>query len=303
MQKIENITNSLHITWLLTHYCNFSCRYCPLEYHIKEAPVPTLDELKEHYYRFIVPFKNKDRNIVLWFVGGEPAKVPDLPAFCKFLSKQNDKIFRIGFNSNGSATTEYYDEILKYVQEIGFSMHFAQIKHKPWLKKLVSLADKYRNKIHFCVMYDVGYEDKVLWSFNLLRKYNLRSDLLMLSGKKEWGTYTKKQYDYMTKFGTNNPYNTLIADGIPYSDFDFKNKLNDNFTQFKDWKCHVSSQHLYIRDEKLYAGMCRRLVLGELRSDKEMIQMDSLICDGRRCSCTGDLRSTKYAPNEISISN
>ena len=302
MRKIENITNSVHISWTITSYCNFSCRYCPPEFHVKDGKIPDLAQLKKIYYK-LSSHLNKNDNVIMWFVGGEPSRVPDLIDFCKFLSEQNDRYFKIGLNTNGSASYDYYDNLLKYVHEIGFSMHFAFIKHKPYLKKLVKLTKKHRNKVHFCVMYDTKYEEEVKYSIDILRKHKIRSNLLILTGGEDWGTYTEEQFSYMNKFSTNDPFKTLLLDGEPYSDFEFKNLLEGDKNRFKNWKCFVPSEHLFIRNNKLYAGVCRKEFLGELLSDKDTIKKSFTICDGRPCNCTADLRSSKYAPNEINISN
>ena len=83
---------------------------------------------------------------------------------------------------------------------------------------------------------------------------------------------------------------------ILYSDFEFKNLLEGNKNRFKNWKCFVPSEHLFIRNNKLYAGVCKKEFLGDLLSDKDTIKKSFTICDGRPCNCTADLRSSKYAP-------
>ena len=294
MQKIKNITNSLHITWAPTYNCNFSCKYCKPEFHQKDAPVSSLEELKTIYYK-ISQFINSDKTTVIWFTGGEPSRVPALTDFCKFLKTQNKPI-KIGINSNGSASFDYYNELLKYVHEIAFSVHFDFIKYKAYFKKLIKLVPKYKNRIHFCIMYDTKYREQVLRSITLLKKYNIRFNLLRISGSgiNTWNSYNKEDQILMSKDSSNDPYNTMLIDDEKYySDHEFKNILNNDYQRFKNWKCSVSSEHLFIKYNTLYAGQCEILNYGNLLT-QEIIPQKQVICDGRACSCTADLRVTKH---------
>ena len=63
MQRIENITNSIHISWIPSFNCNFSCRYCAPEFYQKTAPIASLKQLKIIYYK-LQPFIDNKKNIV-----------------------------------------------------------------------------------------------------------------------------------------------------------------------------------------------------------------------------------------------
>ena len=300
MQRIENITNSIHISWIPSFNCNFSCRYCAPEFYQKTAPIASLKQLKIIYYK-LQPFIDNKKNIVFWFTGGEPSKVPDLLDFCKFLKSEN-KSFKIGITTNGSSSFNYYYELLKYVHEIAFSVHFDFIKYKAYFKKLIKLVPKYRNRVHFCIMCDPKYMDQVIHSVNLLEKFNIKFNLLRIAGTPlddiERNFDIPSQYeDFILKYSSNDSFKTLLVDGVPYSDHEFKNLLNNDYTKFKGWVCHVPSEHLFIRYDTLYGGECKRVRYGNLLTDK-ILPKDYIICDGRRCTCTGDLRTTKYELNK-----
>ena len=297
MDKIENLTNSIHISWIPSFNCNFSCRYCDSEYHQKDAPISSLDQLKTIYYK-LYPFISDKENIVIWFTGGEPSKVLNLFEFCKFLKLQNKSV-KIGINSNGSASFDYYKNLLKYVDEIAFSVHFDFIKYKPYFKKLIKLIPYYSNRIHFCIMCDFKYMDQVKHSVKVLEKFKVKFSILRISGS-AFKTLPEDE-EFILQYSTNETSKTILVDNkILYSDHEFKNSLNNKYDLFNNWKCHVSSEHLFIKYDTLYAGECGIINYGNLLKD-DIFRKDYIICDGRRCNCTADLRATKY--NEISQIN
>ena len=54
----------------------------------------------------------------------------------------------------------------------------------------------------------------------------------------------------------------------------------------------MPQHHLYVAGSKLYAGMCQRKYYGDLLEDVKTID-NYVICDGRRCTCSADLRASK----------
>ena len=288
MGKIESLIDKLTITWYPSFNCNFSCAYCASWLHQKNAYSPSLQDL-EKIFNALKAFFPKDRNTNIWFAGGEPSQISHLPDFVNLIKKDNN--IEIGLNSNGSASFEYYDNLFQNIDLANFSVHFDFINYRAYFKKLIRLYEKYEQKISFSVMVDKRYFDDVKKTCALLKKYKINHSIIKIRGKGSFNQYSKEEIDFINQYKSVGRPNTVKVNGKNYTDYTFSN-LFTSYNNFKDWKCYVPQHHLYVAGSKLYAGMCQRKYYGDLLEDVKTID-NYVICDGRRCSCSADLRASK----------
>ena len=287
MEKIEALSNKLTITWIPSFNCNFSCSYCPPHLHQKNAYSPSLQNLEKIFHALKVFFpKDKDTNI--WFSGGEPSRISHLPDFVNLIK---DKNIEIGLNSNGSASFNYYDNLLQNVDSVNFSVHFDFIKYKAYFKKLMRLHKKYKNKMSFSVMVDKRHFDDVEKTCALLKKYNIKHSIIKIRGRGSFNQYSNEEIDFINQYKSVGRPDTVKVNDKEYTDYTFSNSFT-SYNDFKDWKCYVPQHHLYVAESKLYAGMCQRKYYGDLLEDVKTID-NYVICDGRKCTCSADLRASK----------
>ena len=290
MEKIEALNDRLTITWSLSHNCNFSCLYCPPILHQKNAFSPSLQDLQK-IFKSLKKFFPKDRDTCLWFSGGEPSRISHLPEFVNLIKNENIDI-EIGLNSNGSASYEYYDKLLKNVNSVNFSVHFDFIKYKAYFKKLMLLHKKYNNKMSFSVMVDKRHFTDVEKTCELLKKYNIEHNIIKIRGKGPFNEYSKEQLDFIKQYeNVNRPLTIKVDNDKEYNDYEFQN-LFTSYENFKGWKCSVPQQHLFLSESKLYAGICRIKSYGDLLKEVKSID-EYVICDGRKCACAADIRASK----------
>ena len=300
MEKIESLINKLTITWYPSFNCNFSCAYCASWLHQKNAYSPSLQDL-EKIFNALKAFFPKDRNTNIWFAGGEPSQISHLPDFVNLIKKDNN--IEIGLNSNGSASFEYYDNLFQNIDLANFSVHFDFIKYKAYFKKLMRLYEKYEQKISFSVMVDKRHFDDVEKTCALLKKYKINHSIIKINGRKDsFNQYSDEELDFINQYKSVGRNNTVKVNGKNYTDYTFKN-LFTSYNNFKDWKCYVPQQHLYVAGSKLYAGLCKIKYYGDLLEDVIKPIDNYVICDGRKCQCMGDLRASKekVVENKIPI--
>ena len=288
MEKIESLIDKLTITWYLSLNCNFSCAYCNPCLHQKNAYSPSLQDLEKMFHA-LKAFFPKDRNTNIWFSGGEPSRISHLPDFVNLIK---DKNIEIGLNSNGSASFNYYDNLLQNVDSVNFSVHFSFIKYKAYFKKLMRLHKKYKNKMSFSVMVDKRHFDDVEKTCALLKKYKIKHSIIKIRGRGSFNQYSKEEIDFINQYKSVGRNNTVKVDGKNYTDYTFYNTFT-SYNNFKDWKCYVPQHHLHVVGSKLYAGVCKIKYYGDLLKDVIKPIDSYVICDGRICQCTADLRASK----------
>ena len=255
--------------------------------HQKNAYSPSLQNLEKIFHALKVFFP-KDKDTTIWFTGGEPSKIPHLPDFVNLIK---DKNIEIGLNSNGSASFSYYDNLLQNVDSVNFSVHFDFIKYKAYFKKLMRLHKKYKNKMSFSVMVDKRHFDDVEKTCALLKKYKIKHSIIKIRGRGSFNQYSKEEIDFINQYKSVGRPDTVKVNDEEYTDYTFSNSFT-SYNNFKDWKCYVPQHHLYVAGSKLYAGMCQRKYYGDLLEDVKTID-NYVICDGRRCTCSADLRASK----------
>lgn len=109
--------NALQVEWNLGKRCNFNCSYCNINLHDNFSSHLSFEVCKTTIDTLIA---KTNKNIFISLTGGEPTVNPE---FMKIIKYMHDKIAHISLTTNGSRTTNFYLELMQYIDNIIFSYH------------------------------------------------------------------------------------------------------------------------------------------------------------------------------------
>ena len=140
--KIAPAEDYFSITWRITKRCNYDCMYCPTEWHDENSAHSTLEDLKRHWVDIFEKTKIRGQKYKIAFTGGEATSNKDFKPFMLWLRENyGEHLFRIILTTNGSASKNYYSEILNYVDNISFSLHSEHIEETRFFDTVFYLKD------------------------------------------------------------------------------------------------------------------------------------------------------------------
>jgi hypothetical protein len=296
--KPKDLKNTLFIDWEITYNCNYRCSYC-LSYKTGwnktsfEKAVMAFDKL----YHSVI--KNNPLPVTIWFTGGEPSILTWFTDFCIYIKKVDSSI-KLSMTSNGSQPFELYDYLLEHniLYTITFSLHFEFAKPEHFLKKIMRLYDKYAHlddglqKFSIIVMYEKQATELASKIMEELKEKQIitSTHLIRHEGYDESSKgkdFVLKEYDPNIKdVGLNNIlfYNSNYILDLMYA---------NNFS-FKGWTCWAGVYRFFIsKDFDVYAGSCGIKTFGNLITDDIKFDNQPVICDGRSCMCTSNIKVKK----------
>lgn len=139
---IEPYHKSFIVHWLIGNRCNYSCSYCPDMWHSYNAKDKSLKELQSSWLRIIEVNQSKYKKYEIAFLGGENTLNKDFLPFVRWLNYEyRDIITNLGFITNGTASVEYYSEILNYCNWITFSTHSEFMDEEKFFTKLLKVSE------------------------------------------------------------------------------------------------------------------------------------------------------------------
>jgi MoaA/NifB/PqqE/SkfB family radical SAM enzyme len=162
--KVEPTDKCFFITWLITNKCNYDCMYCPEKWHSKNGKILTFDEMRKHWESIHTKINQKGLKYKIAFTGGEVTVNKDFLPFLEWLNlTYRDKIFQIMVTTNGSASLNYYEKLIKNVSNISFSVHSEHLDEKKFFDKVAQLRKKYNNDkfIHVNIMNEFWNVDRI----------------------------------------------------------------------------------------------------------------------------------------------
>lgn len=179
---IDEITSSNRLKWTkykefnrhillnITHRCNYSCPYC---FYLQHRPHASqnykLDDILKVIETVMETFEGES---ICWFIiGGEPTLYPldDLLVIFDKILKYNRCI--IEFQSNGSASLEYYETILPHLNCSDFSYHHKSCKDFEHFIDVVELFYKHDKLENLDLMFPEIVDDAFINNTRRLLKY------------------------------------------------------------------------------------------------------------------------------------
>jgi septum formation topological specificity factor MinE len=197
--------------------------------------------------------------------------------------------------TNGSQPEEYYSSLLKdcLLDFITFSLHFEFAKPSHFLKKVYSLTEKYcKDRLSVIVMYESQALQEAEDIMTSLKEKEIKVTTHLV--RHETYKNSKKTEDYVTKKFESNLKDVEIND-IQINSNQLLDYMYVNKSSFKDWKCWAGVEHFYItKDFDLLAASCGIKKYGNLLTDDlTEIGKSPVLCDGRSCICTANLKIRK----------
>lgn len=163
--RIEPVEKNFIVNWRLDIRCNFDCSYCSSDWHSLTAEMRTLEQFQTHWCKIYSKLTNLDKKIHLTFNGGELTFNRDFLPFVKWIRKNyNDSIAVIGMNTNGSANTDYYLELIKHVNYIGFSTHSEFFNERKFFENVIACHRVVKNTdktVHVNIMDEPWHRDRI----------------------------------------------------------------------------------------------------------------------------------------------
>jgi MoaA/NifB/PqqE/SkfB family radical SAM enzyme len=293
--KPRESKTTLFIDWDINYDCNYRCSYCT---HYKTGWNKTsLDKaIKAFNKLYDSVLKNSSFPIIIWFSGGEPSILPWFTDFCLYIKKVDSNI-KLSMSTNGSQPFKLYDHLLdnNILHSIVFSLHFEFAKPEHFLKKIMLLYDKYSQvdrgleKFSVVVMYEKQATELASKIMEELKEKNIKTSTHLLRNES-----CEKSKDFVLKTYNSNLQDVSLNDAIFYNSNYIIDLMNVNNFSFKGWTCWVGVHRFFISKEfNLFAGSCGIKSFGNLLTDNIKFDNQPVICDGRSCICTANIKVKK----------
>lgn len=305
MKHIKPLNDLAEVNWKINRYCNYACSYCSPNQHLLSDTPKDFDFYKKQFDTIYKVMDGQKFKVSL--DGGEPTQIPDLIDLCKYIHSHK---VELNISTNGSKPLEYYMELFKYCTYITFSLHFEYIKLRPFLKKVAALHKHFKYRLLVTVMTEIGYEKEFEKTCELLKKYNINFTPSIVeyseyaTGKKQNLFYSDEFTNIINKYYSNVHNNDVIVDGKETHCLHLKELLRDKKSEnsytwtsndaFKGWTCTATTKSIGVVDGVMYGGNCRIHRYGTLEELDNAELLPSIMCDGRICQCTADLRAEKW---------
>lgn len=111
------------ILWDISRRCNYDCNYCWPSVHSKTEEFPTTEVIRRTVDMIMDHWANHKQ--IRWnFGGGEPTMHKDFIEIVKYLKSKGQWIL---VTTNGSRSTKFWSEAVKYINSVNMSAHFASM--------------------------------------------------------------------------------------------------------------------------------------------------------------------------------
>lgn len=326
----------LEITWDLTNYCNFSCRYCFPGASAGDFKVTQdLNLLANNFTHLATHYKTKlgRDNIYLKFGGGEPTLWADFGKLLAKLKEQNSNLY-LGVISNGSRTLRWWKEYGHLIDNATLSFHIsdANIDHH------IAVADtlfELGKKVTVLVLMDPDRWDDCVNAVNYMKsncKYRWFIEIkTVIPTPTVSVSYTADQQKYLVDEIKQMPnllwflknskliYKGLIKKYSSIATLDNGKTLkataagyvSRGWNIFTNWSCDVGLDTLYIKWTGELQGSCGQPVFN-LDSKFNILETDfinkfdpimtSSICKVSLCACQPETHISKFSLSNGDVS-
>ena len=137
--KIEPISKYYSITWMIGSFCNYSCSYCPDEFHDTTSKPHDLSTLKTAWNNIYAKTQHLSLEYKISFTGGEVTANKSFLPFLTWLRTEFSNIDMVVITTNGSASANYYAKLSKIVEAISFSTHSEFMVEDEFFDKAIKL--------------------------------------------------------------------------------------------------------------------------------------------------------------------
>lgn len=153
--KIEPLPKYYSITWMLGSFCNYSCSYCPDEWHDNTSRPHDLETLKTAWQNVYQKIQHLGLKYKISFTGGEVTANKNFLPFLEWLRSECADIDMIVITTNGSASANYYIKLARVVESISFSTHSEFMDEEEFFDKAIkvnSIMERPYKSFHVNIM-------------------------------------------------------------------------------------------------------------------------------------------------------
>lgn len=327
----------LDIRWSPNNVCNFKCRYCFPNSNTGEYGSPKDLNLVIKNFNFLLQeYKEKlgKTRCHLKIGGGEPTLWKELDIFIDSI-KQNNNVY-ISLITNGSRSIRWWKEHGHKVDNVHLSHHVAQAD----LDHTIEVADimyELGKKITVKVLMDLTCWDECVRAVEYLKKNSknrfmitvaeiIEPEINSISTIREVGRtdlkYSTEQKKYLSNglkripgpwwfwknkhLITSGQVNLYESVAILESGEKVKAKaetyINRNWNNFKNWKCNIGLESIFIDrtgeikgacDQHLYGLDFDYNILSEDFVEKFSLNTEPVICGKYNCLCSPETHVSK----------
>ena len=331
-------SNVLDVEWTPNNICNYKCRYCFPNSNTGEYGSPTDLNLVTKNFNFLFKTYREQlgkTHIHFKIAGGEPTLWKDLSSFVNEIKKENDVYFTL--ITNGSRTLRWWKENGNIVDNVHLSYHVAQAD----IDHTIAVADTmydFGKKITVKILMDLTCWEKCFNAVEYIKKKSKNRFMItvaeviepavnLLGRSKEIKLvdlkYSQEQKKYLSKglkripgiwwFWKNRHLiklgkialyeSTATLDSGKKINARTETYINQNWNNFKGWKCNIGIDRIFIDPSGNIRGACGQYLFGVdfyyniLSSDfqeKFRLTHEPVICTKFNCISTPETHVTKF---------
>lgn len=331
--KSNKDSSILEIGWNPTNVCNFKCRYCFPENNTGTHRTPSNLNLIVDNFRHTLDYykENLGKTKFQFFVaGGEPTLWKELGTFISKIKEKHNVYFTL--ISNGSRTLRWWKEHAHEIDNAHLTHHLAEgdIEH---ITKVADILFESGAKTTVKVLMDPLHWDKGIEAVNYMKKNSqyswfiltekvIEPDAITNSINSKTLQYTPAQLKYLKRDLKRMPgilwfwkNRQLLKQEIRLHEsralLDNGKKINarpgtylkDGWNNFKDWKCTIGINRLYIDWTGRLSGACTSKlfeldyyynILDNDFKEKFAPSLVPTICKYTSCWCSPETHLTKH---------
>ena len=331
MQPVKIVStqkpNVLSIRWNPTNVCNYKCRYCFSDSNTGTHRAPNnLDLIIKNFKFLLNQYKEKlaKTKFQIYLAGGEPTLWKDLGIFLEEIKKDHDVYCTL--ISNGSRTIRWWQEYADKIDNAHLTLHIAEadVDH---IIKVADLLYVAGTKVTVKVLMDPLLWDKGIEYIEKMKTESQHPWFIQVEKVIEQTTdsdvpvYTNDQMKYI-KRGIKR---------IPSLSWFWKNRsllkeemriweskatldtgkviwarpgtyINNNWNNFKNWKCNIGSENIYIDwagdikgscNAKLYNLNYYQNILDDKFTENFSLDVKPITCTYSGCWCSPENHISK----------
>ena len=174
--KIVPTDDAFPISWNIGIRCNYDCMYCPTRLHDATSKHDSLESLQNYWKSILEKTQKENRKYKLSFTGGEVTVNKNFKPFMIWLNQNyRNKISSIVVVTNASASLNYYADLLKYIDNITFSLHSEHVDEKRFFNTILTLSKTVPKTkfIHVSIMDEYWNQDRIKHYARILSDNNI----------------------------------------------------------------------------------------------------------------------------------
>jgi MoaA/NifB/PqqE/SkfB family radical SAM enzyme len=301
------------VDWMLHDKCTYDCSYCPPANKSGTDSRLNLDTLDQFCNSLESHVQSIDPNfkIKVLFTGGEPTVWKDFGELVSRLAARN---WVLMVNSNGSRTNRWWEEYADKFSSIILSYHTESVIDNEFIQKLQICEKTTRTSVNVMLNPNEEYFQKAIDITSRIKNETTSVSVTHYKIQHTFGLqeinvpqYSQEQLEIISNLKDYYPelpshYKTIYDNYLIKStngkvqQLDAVDLLNKGLVNFKDWKCSVGLESIFIDAEgNILRGACRvDKPLGNISYPNSIVwPTEPVVCPYSWCGCITDIKNSK----------